>query len=406
MNNHKIAVVGAGFSGLLTAYELQKQGAEVTVYEQDDRPGGQCFTLNAAGSRIEMGCVFGTSEAFQNLCDELQINTRREYFYRQYIDSQGQKIPLLDDSSIAEFKEQYQRLPSVLSEYRDCLNTPGFHTIPDDLKTDFTSWCRLKNLASLIPVYSAFFSCYGYGELDTIPAVYVLKHLDLESLGYLVESRKVLTFSDGSSSLCNALARELKDIRYGNKISQLIPRENHVALETAFGTDEISKVILTAPMPGKAVAQQFFSMFLDSIQLNTANTFVYRISDRGLTDSFFMENRGLEGSIRLIHINTSFLKDNQIVTVYSNGSYTPIELNSILMKQLEKLKIKSPRLIANKSWRFFPHLPSDSLQSGLYEELYNRQGEDGIFIGPGLSCCASLDKITDYSDYFLKTWFR
>ncbi len=36
----KIAILGAGFTGLTAAYQLVKKGHEVTVFEKDALPGG------------------------------------------------------------------------------------------------------------------------------------------------------------------------------------------------------------------------------------------------------------------------------------------------------------------------------------------------------------------------------
>ncbi len=36
----KIAIIGAGFTGLSAAYQLQKQGHDVTIFEKDSEPGG------------------------------------------------------------------------------------------------------------------------------------------------------------------------------------------------------------------------------------------------------------------------------------------------------------------------------------------------------------------------------
>ena len=36
----KIAIIGAGFSGLSAAYYLSKNGCDVTLYESQDKPGG------------------------------------------------------------------------------------------------------------------------------------------------------------------------------------------------------------------------------------------------------------------------------------------------------------------------------------------------------------------------------
>lgn len=44
----KIGIIGAGFTGLTAAYELAKQGHEVSIFEKDEKPGGL-----AVGYRVE-----------------------------------------------------------------------------------------------------------------------------------------------------------------------------------------------------------------------------------------------------------------------------------------------------------------------------------------------------------------
>lgn len=41
-----VAVVGAGISGLASAYLLAKQGKKVTLFESDDRCGGHALTVD------------------------------------------------------------------------------------------------------------------------------------------------------------------------------------------------------------------------------------------------------------------------------------------------------------------------------------------------------------------------
>lgn len=51
----KIAVIGAGISGLAAAFKLRQAGFDVTVLESSDRPGGRCATLRRDGFVIDTG---------------------------------------------------------------------------------------------------------------------------------------------------------------------------------------------------------------------------------------------------------------------------------------------------------------------------------------------------------------
>ena len=45
----KVGIIGAGFSGLAAAYKLARKGAEVTVFEMDDKPGGLAVGFEKPG---------------------------------------------------------------------------------------------------------------------------------------------------------------------------------------------------------------------------------------------------------------------------------------------------------------------------------------------------------------------
>ena len=67
MNNAKIIIIGAGLSGLMMAYLLQKKGFEVIILEADSRIGGRIETLTGSnGATMEMGATW-FSKPHQNL---------------------------------------------------------------------------------------------------------------------------------------------------------------------------------------------------------------------------------------------------------------------------------------------------------------------------------------------------
>ena len=44
--SERVAVVGAGISGLASAYLLAKQGKRVTLFESEDKCGGHALTVD------------------------------------------------------------------------------------------------------------------------------------------------------------------------------------------------------------------------------------------------------------------------------------------------------------------------------------------------------------------------
>ena len=71
----KIAVVGAGISGLTCAYRLQQQGHSVKVFESESEVGGRMGTTHVGGFPVDTGVnlLLANYERMHALCDELGI---------------------------------------------------------------------------------------------------------------------------------------------------------------------------------------------------------------------------------------------------------------------------------------------------------------------------------------------
>lgn len=63
----KVAIIGAGFSGLSAACEFASKGYDVTVYEKNDSLGGRARTLNVDGYSFDMGPTwYWMPDVFEN----------------------------------------------------------------------------------------------------------------------------------------------------------------------------------------------------------------------------------------------------------------------------------------------------------------------------------------------------
>ncbi len=80
-NKARIAVVGSGISGLSTAYWLNKQGYDVSVFEKSSHIGGSIVTEKTDGFLIDLGpnSTLETSETLKDLVRELGLEDQKVY---------------------------------------------------------------------------------------------------------------------------------------------------------------------------------------------------------------------------------------------------------------------------------------------------------------------------------------
>src|ERR1051326_9121293 len=93
-----ITVVGAGFSGLTTAYYLTKKGFRVRVVEQSNRAGGLIHTIRTEHGLVETAANgLLASARVESMCADIGvplITTRREGRRRFIYRNRPKQLPL------------------------------------------------------------------------------------------------------------------------------------------------------------------------------------------------------------------------------------------------------------------------------------------------------------------------
>ena len=103
--SQKIVILGAGLSGLLTAYRLQNKGFEIEIIEARDRIGGRIHTLHSDSTEIEMGATWFNEihVNFRNLLSELELGYFEQFmqgtsYFEQFSAAPAQEIQIPKNS--------------------------------------------------------------------------------------------------------------------------------------------------------------------------------------------------------------------------------------------------------------------------------------------------------------------
>lgn len=264
-----VVVIGAGVSGLRTALELESQGLRVKVLEARDRIGGRLYTLNdVPGSPEAGGCVIGA-------------------LYARVLDT-ATRFGLTLEPMLAREPAEYA--PATLAErmafyhggkYVTADEWPRYagNPFPDSLKgvmpwsfpfaalaahnplKELDDWLEPKARPFDVPLDSLLrqhgisdeairlgvAENQAYGE--TPSGVSALHHLQLLTWATHITRREGLFhIVGGNQRMPEAMAAALNEpVQLSTPVSAVHDRGDFVLVETALGTIEAKRVLLTLP---------------------------------------------------------------------------------------------------------------------------------------------------------------
>jgi oxygen-dependent protoporphyrinogen oxidase len=398
----RIAVVGAGPSGLTAAHELEARGYQnVTVFEKSDHVGGKVNTIDLLGRKVELGAVFASPDytLTLGLADQYGVpyaafETPRFVYdagvkrtYADYL-TQHYTIPQIQ-AAVQNYATVLQTFPQIFAD--------GLDNLPDDLKLNFSEFAVKYHIEPVADMAKSLIVGFGYGYYTTVPAIYELKILNmLVKIGPTgLESPPYFSFPTGYQSLWEAVAADL-DVRLNSNVTSIKRSSGNGPIKLKVNgvqEYEFDAVIVSAPLsavPGFVKLSPAEEALFH--QVETSRYFITLFLAAGATQGeavFIQDNANVE------QLNRPSVWANpgggvpifQAYTIAKPNAWTAT-VTALLAFDIAKMAhglFVGPLL--QKEWPdYFPRVNSAAMMAGFYDQVEALQGNKGLYyVGGTLS---------------------
>ncbi len=413
--NCRIAIIGAGPAGITAAYYLEKNGfTNYEILEREDHVGGKCFSPYYKGKRYDMGAILGAPsyDVVQEMMRDCGIQIDGDRIYAEMRDYLSGELTSLAPSESRMILREIRTLKNLLSEKYQGYDEIGHLNTNPDLMVTFSDFCKKNDLNNIEKVFINPFTSFGYGYLDEIPAIYVLKYLDMATLNYFLKE-ELWSFNDGTQSLWERISYNLKNQPILNVKIENIQRENNiVTIKTNLFTREYDYLIVTSPLD-----HLYKFMDLTSVEndlFSKIETIDYKVFAVTLK-KYPKKTCYIQGNMyrrRLGHTMIYFVKwpknEEQVVTLYAIGdkNLKTSEITKMLYDDMELCGYPINNIILEKDWYYFPHINTANYLNGWYKDVEAIQGKMNTFYAGEVLSFGDMEETSAYSKNIVDKYFK
>lgn len=259
----RVAVIGAGVSGLSAAFLLRNRH-DVVLYEAADRLGGHAHThevLDRHGEmrRIDSGFIVHNRSTYPNLLRllrELDVQTRPTEMSMsiscagcglEYAGGRGVRGIVARPTQL--LKPRFVRM--LLSVRR--FHAEAHRTLAaQDSETTFGKWLESKGFDAYftdhfaLPLVACVWSS-GHGDALDYPALHLFRFLENHGMLRVTGSPQWYTIIDGSQAYVERIGALLPDVRLSTAVEWVSRTAEGVVVCTGGGEERFDHVVLATP---------------------------------------------------------------------------------------------------------------------------------------------------------------
>lgn len=469
----RIAIIGGGPAGLGAAMYLEQKGYEnYVVYEKTDHVGGKCHSPKNDGKRYEMGAIMGVPSyyAVHDIEQFAGITHDGPKLHRTYrlpdgsVDTRFDK-KLFNLPHLLKLKKQIKKFGEILEtkykgydicghrgvsegRYEGFSVTPGREPVSGtnpnlkDLSMPFKKFVEMNGVPLVQEIWVQPFTSFGYGYFDEIPAAYVLKYLDFQTMMNFVNVN-LWTWKEGTQSIYEALNDKLKHPALLNSKITKIQRGEKVTI-TVNGQEEVfDKLIITAPLQVGKIdnpVAQGLDTYLDvtdkerelfsKIDYERYDTMAFITDKENYPEAsfyvvdnmtpetlghgmvFYMRWANEPNQPLVSYVLRKHKDEKESLKQYkARPEISYADANKTVKEDLKKLGIApkqengKEKVIYEFQSYYFPHIFSEDYAAGWYEKVEAMQGQNNTFYAGEVMSFGDMDETVEYSRDLVNRFF-
>jgi hypothetical protein len=427
MGEMKIAIMGAGASGLYAAHQLKKLGyREVIVFEKNDYAGGKVFSYPYKEKFYDLGAVIlGKKDTYKNcheLLEEFGIELDR-FVAPEIIFPDGKQVKFQD-----YLKDHYPLLSIVKAthnlfflrwKFRKYFKH-GFAYASPELFMNFSQFIQKYKIVPFADTLQPFFVGCGYGYYEDVPALYLLRmlywfirgQLRIRGIKRMIKGDKemdLMTCKNSAQELWTEMTKQLH-VEFNSRIESIERGEENSRIHVKVDgeTRTFDRLIISShldeTMPFMDVSEEEKDLFS---KIEYSNYYVTLFKGEGFEGSVFVRNHVYPSKAgRLVAICRQ-RPDSDVYMGYQITPWgsKPAEVLDNLKKDVAQLGGKIEEIIAQKQWRYFPRVKNENLMLHFYQRLDKLQGKRGTYYIGAVMNFETVENTLDFSNQLIRKYF-
>ena len=428
----KIAIIGAGISGLTAAHTLKKFGYNnVTIFESGAEAGGKIHTLEMDGYLYELGAIFVPDKAdtIRSLAKDYNITLTKQ-LKKVFFCRDGKQISMIKnmrkDAGILKIIKALLHLPGAavkIIKYLKGIENPGLAEVDPETYINFKKFLDDNKIGVYAGTFEPLSFTYCYGYLDTTPTLYFLKLIRIglpfiikdilnSSLGF--RFRILPMFDRGYQNLLTEMAKKF-NVRYKSRVTDVTRKGKGDGVKIRVTADKETETydrIIISSMPGQTM--KYLDMtkeeknLLSKTKTYAYHQFVFRgdfkLKGSGVVfdGSYHGRNKGFPSAL------SNFHKENNIYQTYQmhDGTLSEEELKERLIEMADIMGGKITEIMLSKNITYFPHYTEEVLaELEPFKKFEAMQGENGTYYIGSLFNMEGSNWSSEYAEAMIKKYF-